>query len=829
MYDASVLSSMPVGSVITGIQLRLSNLATTNFPASTFTAPRYDLRLAQTTLTPATMSITFANNLLNPVLVRSGSLTLNANSYTSGASATTPEAWGPVIPFTTPYAYAGGPLVMEFRTTSPSPTGAHFADQINNSAFGASRHATTNADATTSTNNSADVLIVQLTYTTPTTPFQTGITKLLVLDDFANERGTSTATPLSTSPRTVQTVTDASEMARLAPGSQIVGATLRSGSTGAWPTSAQSFSQFDVTLATALTTPATMNNTFASNMGANATTVRSGALSVGANVLPPFVGVRPAPWAWEIPFSTPFSYNGGPLAMLIRHNGVSGGVSGSVDALSTTDARFGTRAKAVFATNSTASVATSNTPFPLQRLSIDAATVVPNINATTDGTTSLIDVVGVSSDSTVQLIVNASELTYLPIGSQITGFTLRANSSAFPSAAVAYRFYNVDVSTARNKPRTASTTFANNEGADKVNVRSGPLSFMPADFPGGGSINPFGKVIQFQRPFVYKGGDLCITVRRSGPSSSMGTVDASADTNRIRQISASGATATSGSPISGGPILRLSFVPSVVAPASAVSNTSNTGYSPFFSSSGQVLQAIYAASELRGLRIGSVITGISYRQSTVGSVGLFPATDFSMSRFDLTLSTSPRAPLAMSDTFANNIGSDAVLVRSGPITIPANAFPSRGSSTTPNDNVWFIQFTEPFVYKGGDLSVTLRNNGLLPGTPRFLEAAAAPTASSAGRWSTDGVDATVQNQGSNKGVLIPRFAFVPQSFCPADLNNDGVVDDIDFQFFVLAYNLLDCTDPDMPLGCPSDLNYDSIVDDLDFQVFITGYNAVLCP
>jgi hypothetical protein len=120
--------------------------------------------------------------------------------------------------------------------------------------------------------------------------------------------------------------------------------------------------------------------------------------------------------------------------------------------------------------------------------------------------------------------MNASELTHLPIGSQITGFTLRANSGQFPSAAVAYTFYNVDVSTAKNKPATASTTFADNEGADKVTARSGPLSFLPTDFPGGGSINPFGKVIQFQRPFVYKGGDLCITVRRSGPSSSMGTV-----------------------------------------------------------------------------------------------------------------------------------------------------------------------------------------------------------------------------------------------------------------------------------------------------------------
>jgi hypothetical protein len=33
----------------------------------------------------------------------------------------------------------------------------------------------------------------------------------------------------------------------------------------------------------------------------------------------------------------------------------------------------------------------------------------------------------------------------------------------------------------------------------------------------------------------------------------------------------------------------------------------------------------------------------------------------------------------------------------------------------------------------------------------------------------------------------------------------------------------------MPPGCPADLNTDGRVDDLDFQVFVVAYNAVLCP
>jgi hypothetical protein len=84
-------------------------------------------------------------------------------------------------------------------------------------------------------------------------------------------------------------------------------------------------------------------------------------------------------------------------------------------------------------------------------------------------------------------------------------------------------------------------------------------------------------------------------------------------------------------------------------------------------------------------------------------------------------------------------------------------------------------------------------------------------------------------QGFFYSPLALRFAFTPRAFCPADLNNDGVVDDFDFQLFAGAYNILDCNDLGMPLGCPSDLNFDRVVDDLDFQVFVVAYNEVLCP
>lgn len=67
-------------------------------------------------------------------------------------------------------------------------------------------------------------------------------------------------------------------------------------------------------------------------------------------------------------------------------------------------------------------------------------------------------------------------------------------------------------------------------------------------------------------------------------------------------------------------------------------------------------------------------------------------------------------------------------------------------------------------------------------------------------------------------------ANVWQPSCPADLNNDGLVDDADFVAFVSSYNYLLCDPP----GCPTDFNGDWVTDDADFTIFAVGYDALLC-
>lgn len=65
--------------------------------------------------------------------------------------------------------------------------------------------------------------------------------------------------------------------------------------------------------------------------------------------------------------------------------------------------------------------------------------------------------------------------------------------------------------------------------------------------------------------------------------------------------------------------------------------------------------------------------------------------------------------------------------------------------------------------------------------------------------------------------------------CPADFNEDGLVNDTDFTSFARRYDLLDCNGPNMGGGCVGDLNRDWVIDDADFQIFTVAYDALVCP
>jgi len=94
----------------------------------------------------------------------------------------------------------------------------------------------------------------------------------------------------------------------------------------------------------------------------------------------------------------------------------------------------------------------------------------------------------------------------------------------------------------------------------------------------------------------------------------------------------------------------------------------------------------------------------------------------------------------------------------------------------------------------------------------------------------DAGEYTLQATGAcGDSVMSPAIALVVPYCCPADFNADHVVDDADFSPFVLAYNLMLCSDPGQRLDCPEDLNNDGVVDDADFVLFLTAYGTCLCP
>jgi hypothetical protein len=131
---ASQLSEMPVGSTINGLAFRLRRFSLDQPSAS---ISDWKVTLAQAAHPVGGMSSTFAENMINPVLVRSGSLSIARNSYPLGAG---PPAFGPTIGFSIPYQYLGGDLVIlithpgngggvtfgELDATDGSGYGTHF-------------------------------------------------------------------------------------------------------------------------------------------------------------------------------------------------------------------------------------------------------------------------------------------------------------------------------------------------------------------------------------------------------------------------------------------------------------------------------------------------------------------------------------------------------------------------------------------------------------------------------------------------------------------------------------------------------------------------------
>ncbi len=111
LIHANQLTAL-VGKALTGFSMRIPASATANWPSADVTYSNYDVYLSGS-VDPVNRSLTFASNIVGPqTKVRSGALTIPANSYTFGGS---PNAFGPMIAFNTAWIYTGGNLLVEIR------------------------------------------------------------------------------------------------------------------------------------------------------------------------------------------------------------------------------------------------------------------------------------------------------------------------------------------------------------------------------------------------------------------------------------------------------------------------------------------------------------------------------------------------------------------------------------------------------------------------------------------------------------------------------------------------------------------------------------------
>ncbi|MBN8599020.1 MAG: hypothetical protein J0L78_15210 [Planctomycetes bacterium] len=633
------------------------------------------------------------------------------------------------------------------------------------------------------------------------------------------------------SARTLEWVFHGSQISMFPPGSRIASAAFRNSSTSNGPLQQLDFADWSLTLSRSLAAPGSLSSTIAENGASDSTPVRSGPLTLLPGSIERNTGAT-APFSFFVPFENAFAYSGGHLRLLMSHGGATigggtraAGMGVTLDAAGGWDPDRNVQFQARRADSANAAVTTLNDNAPVTRLGVDAGVALPLLTATaSNGIRGFEGALGAGGFSG-QFVIGAEQLRHVPRGSLITwlAFRLAPGESAWPETDATTAGFEIEVATSTSEPETMGTFFGSNADSDAILVRDGTLT-IPA-----GALAPtnrgatwFGMPIHFQRGFVYKGGNLCVTVRHAafvgaGIGPKLDTARA-AGGKSVRTIVTGSQTGVNGAflPADDSIALELGYTPSLNVPR--VFETESGGSGAWLFETPRVHQLVIDEAQLPEMKPGSTVDGIAFRISPVSLPAFvsWPNGDASVSQFDVTLSTAQRSALQMSTTFSTNEGPDKVLVRSGPLLVPSQAMKVIGSDV--GEHSFIIPFTRPFVYAGGGLCITMRVGQRVGGDAAV---------NFDGRFNTSGVGAkratasASETVGNNALAFATRLVFTPPvPTCPADLNADGVVDDADFVLFLEAYEFL--TTP------AADFDYDGATADSDFSVFVMAYDALVC-
>jgi len=124
--NAAELAGMPVGSVITGVSLRFMVFGsnTASWPAADIPWTTYDIYAGPAIPTASWVADPMLNFAAPPAVVRTGPMTLEANSFTNtNPPAPLPNAWSEFyFDFQTPYLYLGGDVALLFSHPGSTST-----------------------------------------------------------------------------------------------------------------------------------------------------------------------------------------------------------------------------------------------------------------------------------------------------------------------------------------------------------------------------------------------------------------------------------------------------------------------------------------------------------------------------------------------------------------------------------------------------------------------------------------------------------------------------------------------------------------------------------
>jgi hypothetical protein len=817
----SQLSSIPVGSVITGITYRLDTGAS-NWPPANATANQYDISIGSALNPPASASTTFAANAApDTITARSGPLVLFPASFVG--SAPTPNPFGVYVAFTNRYVYTGGDLCITLRHSGFTNAGTTaFADAITTSDPLATNMVALAdfASATGTVGAKTNAPVLRIRFAPPDT-YGRAYPPLDQLDT----DNTNLLTLFQSTARTTQVVYDAAELVHIPKGSLIRGIGFRlDASSVTGPASAISTSNFQVEVSRSPNAPDAMSFTIANNeVASDRTVVRTGPLTIPANAFLD-TGSTPKAYTFKVLFDKPYEYRGGHLSIVIRHNGFP-----STIAIGANSVNLISGARAGFQTGFSATAhVIINANVPSYELLFDAATQSP-ANWVTEEPNAALPVLA-TSGGVIQLAIAPDELLAARPGSIIQGLSFRQadgtlGATAFPSSAdLLFTRFDVTVQQSNRSPGALSTNFAANAGPGAVLVRSGPFVMSRRWFPGGsaeGTPQRFGSTIPFDRPYSYPGGTLLVTIRYALSNPATMQADAVAkDTpgggwgSRIAAITnTTNPDATSGSRTNV-PVTKLFFTPVLDMTAALATTQGNSGLNTLVQSEGRTYQSVLADEVFDSIPFDATFSGLLFRAYT--NEAAWPLNDAKFSLYGVEMGVANTSPAFMSSVFAENVGGLQVQTRVGPLAIDALRVRSESPLSPPS---LFIDFNRPWQNYGKGVYFTIRHSGSGT-TPVFLDSVSDSfgLGSLFQSWYASGIGAAIGSGAGN--VPVPRFVYLVRP-CAGDFNHDGSVDDKDFTLFTNAY--------DFVLTPTCDLNGDLVTDDSDFSIFVQNYDFLFCP